>query len=140
MKKQVFEEPFIECYLDESVPVLAHYWKRHPNKDEFQSALLKMIDHFKAIRKNHPNLTWCGDTTNLGVLSLETQNWLNEKWSGIMTEAGVKYHALVVPKDVFAKHAMKKFKASIDHNIEAFEIAHFMDEASALEWLKERLK
>jgi hypothetical protein len=140
MKTQMFEEPFIECYLDDSVPVLAHFWKKHPNKDEFKAALLKMIDHFKSQKKLYHNLTWCGDTTNLGVLSLETQNWLNEKWSGIMVEAGVKYHALIVPKDVFAKHAMKKFKDSIDHTKDELIIAHFMDEPSAFEWLKERLK
>ena len=141
MKKQIFEEPYLECYLEDSVPVLAHRWKSHPNKDEFKSSLMKMIEHFKALRKDHPALTWCGDTTNLGVLSLETQNWLNEEWSQIMVKAQLKYHALVVPKDVFAKHAMKKFKDSIDSgHKEEIVISYFTEETAAFNWLKDCVK
>lgn len=137
MTKILFEESFIVCYLDANVPVLAHRWKAHPTSENFRSTLIRMIDLFKEIKKEYPHLTWCGDTTHLGVLSLDTQSWLTEKWSTIMVEAEVKYHALVVPKDVFAKFAMNKFKNNLDGNHkEEIIICQFADEKSANQWLQ----
>lgn len=137
MTKIVFEESFISCYLNTTVPVLAHRWKAHPSSEDFRSTLIRMINLFKELKKEYPLLTWCGDTTNLGVLSLDTQSWLTEKWSAMMVEAKVTYHALIVPKDVFAKFAMNKFKNNLDgHHREQIVINQFADEQSAYHWLQ----
>jgi len=137
MTKIIFEENFVVCYLNPTVPVLAHRWKAHPSSESLRSTLIKMIILFKELKKEYPQLTWSGDTTNLGVLSLDTQSWLTEKWTPMMVQAGVKYHALVVPKDVFAKFAMNKFKNKVDgQHGEEIVINQFADEQSAYQWLK----
>jgi hypothetical protein len=137
MTKILFEESFITCFLNPEVPVLAHRWKAHPSSSDFRATLIRMLTLFKELKREHPQLTWCGDTTHLGVLSLETQAWLTDKWSDMMVEAGVKYHALVVPKDVFAKFAMNKFKNNLnDHHSSEIIINQFADEPSAFQWLK----
>ncbi|QHT71084.1 hypothetical protein GXP67_32740 [Rhodocytophaga rosea] len=137
MTKILFEENFIVCYFNPEIPVLAHRWKSHPSSSDLRAALMRMITHFKELKKNHPQLTWCGDTTNLGVISLDTQAWLTKEWPGIMVGAGIKYHALVVPKDVFAKFAMNKFKNNLDdHHGEQIVISQFADESSAFQWLR----
>ena len=137
MTKILFEESYIVCYLNPEVPVLAHRWKSHPTSGDLRAALMRMITHFKELKKEYPQLTWCGDTTNLGVISMDTQSWLTQQWPDIMVEAGLKYHALVVPKDVFAKFAMNKFKNNLDdHHSEQIIINQFADESSAFEWLQ----
>jgi hypothetical protein len=137
MVKTIFEESFIICYLDDSIPVLTHRWKSHASSENFRSTLIRLSETFKVLKKEYPDLAWAGDTTNLGVLSLETQGWLKEKWTGILLEAGVKYHALIVPKDVFAKFAMSKFKDNMEnHHKEEIILQQFGDEKTANEWLR----
>lgn len=140
MEKKIFEESYISCTLNDSIPVLSHCWLSHTSADNFRNALIRMADTFKELKKTYPNLTWLGDTTHLGVLSLETQTWLKERWTDYMFNAGVRQHALIVPKDVFAKFAMNKFKDNADAKHHDLQTGHFTDEKSALAWLKKCLE
>ncbi|MBC7923143.1 MAG: hypothetical protein H7Z75_18850 [Ferruginibacter sp.] len=138
MVKTLFEESFVICYLDDGIPVLSHRWKTPTNAENFRHALMRMIGLFKALKKEYPNLTWLGDTNHLGVLSMETQTWLKESWTAHLLDGGVHYHALVVPKDVFAKFAMKKFKDNLtSHHPGEIVIEHFADEPTANHWLRQ---
>ncbi|MES2732568.1 MAG: hypothetical protein V4714_12495 [Bacteroidota bacterium] len=137
MIKTIFEERLISCYLDDSIPVLTHRWKSHATAEKFRAILIQLSETFKELKQEYPDLTWAGDTTNLGALSLETQGWLKENWTPILIEAGVKYHALIVPKDVFAKFAMNKFKDNLTHHHKKeIILQQFPDEDTANEWLR----
>lgn len=136
MIKQIFEESYIVCSFDDSVPVLSHRWLAQANAANFRNSLIRMAGVFKELKVQYPNLTWLGDTTNLGVLSLETQAWLNDFWLPYMLEVGIRYHALVVPKDVFAKFAMNKFKDKAAAKSQEIQAHHFAEERLALEWLR----
>ncbi len=139
MVKTLFEESYITCYFDDSIPVLAHRWKGHVSNENFRAVLMRMVATFKQLKEEYPTLAWLGDTTHLGVLSLDTQAWLKEKWTPILLEAGVRHHALIVPKDVFAKFAMNKFKDNIDAHHTDMLAGHFPDEKMANEWLRKSL-
>jgi hypothetical protein len=138
MVKQIFEESYIVCSFDDSVPVLSHRWVTHTNAENLCNALIRMADIFKELKLQYPNLTWLGDTTNLGVLSLETQAWLSDFWIPYMLEAGIRHHALVVAKDVFAKYAMNRFQDNVAAVSQEVEMHHFAEERLALEWLRKR--
>ena len=132
-----FEDKHITCYFDDSIPVLSHRWKGFVNAENFTSTLTRMIELYTKLKEIYPNLTWLGDTTNLGALNSETQLWLKEVWPGIMESAGVKKHALIIPANLFAKLAMDKFVGNLQTRHQAIEIKYFTDEVSANEWLKE---
>jgi hypothetical protein len=137
MVKTVFEENYITCYFDDSIPVLSHRWKGHVSNENFRAALMRIIDTFKQLKKEYPTIAWLGNTTDLGILSLDTQSWLRDKWTPILIQAEVRHHALVVPKDVFAKFAMNKFKDNADaHHQDSIITGHFPDEKLAHEWLR----
>ena len=136
MIKTQFEEDFVICYFDDSIPVLSHRWKRFIDAEHMQAALLRMIALYSELKIEYPNISWLGDTRTMGVLSLEYQKWLEDTWPGIMESAGIKKHALIIPENLFAKLAMDKFVKNIKASHHNIIIQYFKDEESANEWLK----
>jgi SpoIIAA-like len=70
----------------------------------------------------------------LGVMSLEDQQWLQKEWNPKALEAGLRYQALVIPKDVFGKMAVQRVQNDLKRN-QQITIQYFENEAKALEWL-----
>lgn len=135
MKVQ-FEEKYVTCYFDDSIPVLGHEWKGFVNGENMKNTMLRMVDIFTALRKDHPNLTWLGNTTDMSAIATVYQDWLKEEWPAMMKETGINVHALVVPKNMFAKTAMDKFVQDLSKNHQKIMIKTFTDVESANEWLK----
>ena len=132
-----FEDRHTTCYFDDSIPVLSHRWKGFVNAENFTGTLMRMMDLYTKLKEKCPNLTWLGDTTQLGALNSVTQVWLKDVWPVILETAGVKKYALIVPSSLFAKIALDKFVGNLQSSHKAIEIKYFVNEVAANEWLKE---
>jgi hypothetical protein len=136
MIKVQFEEKFVTCYFDDSIPVLGHEWKGFVNGENMKSTMLRMVDIFSELRKDYPNLTWLGNTTDMSAIATVYQQWLKEDWPDLMKAKGIHKHALIVPKNVFAKTAMDKFVDDLVKNHQNILIRPFTNVQEANAWLK----
>ncbi len=137
--KTLFEEEFLVCKFDEENKILYHIWLDKAKGDLFRNSLLKVLDHYKKLKSDHPVLHWLGDTRNLSVLPLDDQKWLDVTWNELLfEEAGVKTHAVIIGDDAFARYAMDKFKNSMNQKYASKNIIleTFKDEAAAYSWFK----
>jgi hypothetical protein len=136
----VFEDDFVICELDDSLPVLKHRWKKEPTGKHFRETLLKILDHYKEFQKTRDELAWLADTQLLGELDEETEKWLANTWDDMLFGKGtVKVHAVILGDDLFAEYAMEKFKMDAekkrDRNV---QLGVFVDEEEAYDWIRTR--
>lgn len=47
------------------------------------------------------------DISDMGVMSISDQKWLQSEWNERAIKSGLRYMAFVVPKDIFGKVAMQ---------------------------------
>ena len=137
--ESLFKEPVLECFLDRNSKILFHVWTNKPTHDQFKNGLTKVFDQYQIYKKEISPLHWLGDTRLLGVLSLESQGWLERSWNDMLfLRAGVKSHAVIIGTDVFAKYAMEKFKTSMQgkYKDKKLFLETFSDKESAYQWFK----
>lgn len=137
----IFENEFVICELDDSLPVLKHRWKKETPGDIFRENLLSIIQHYITLKKTYQALAWLADTQLLGEVDEETELWFSEVWEGrLFNEAGVKIHAVILGEDFFADYPMEKFKIEAEEKFKNKEIqlGVFTDEEEAYDWIKTR--
>jgi hypothetical protein len=137
----IFENEYVVCELDDSLPVLKHRWKLAVSGDQFKSNLVQIQKHYKTVSAVHKNLAWLADTTLLGELDEETEKWLAEEWQNLLfKDAGVKIHAVILGEDIFADYPMEKFKMEAARKFNQFnvQLEVFSDEEDAYVWIRTR--
>src|SRR5688572_23242873 len=140
MTRFIFEDDFVICELDDSLPVLKHRWKKEPPGELFRNTLLKILEHYKEFRKQYDDLAWLADTQRLGELDHETERWLANTWDDlIFNKAKVKLHAVILGDDLFAEYAMEKFKMDAEEKRDRdVLLGVFVDEEEAYDWIRTR--
>jgi hypothetical protein len=136
-----FENEFVICDLDDSLPVLRHRWKREVTGDEFKSNLLRILNQFEDLRPSYAQLAWLADTALLGELDEETERWLVDDWEDlIFRKSGVKIHAVILGTNIFADYPMVNFKKDAEQKFEIFDVqlGIFSNREDAYKWIKEQ--
>jgi hypothetical protein len=137
----VFENEFVICELDDSLPVLRHRWKKETPGPAFRENLLMIHGHYVEYSKQYDHLAWLADTQLLGEVDEETEDWFNEVWDELLFKiAQVKFHAVILGEDFFADYPMEKFKMDAEekykmHNV---QLGVFSDEEEAYDWIRTR--
>lgn len=137
----IFENEFVICELDKSLPVLKHRWKKETPGSIFRENLLVILHHYVNLKKENQSLAWLADTQLLGEVDEETESWFSEVWEDrLFNEAGVKIHAVILGEDFFADYPMEKFKIESEEKFKNKEIqlGVFTDEEEAYDWIKTR--
>ncbi len=140
MLQKILNTAYLNCELDEDVPVLRHKWLQEPPEGEFQKGLLSIFEKFKGLKNQYPDLKWLADTQLLGELSEEDEEWLVTKWDRLLFhEAGLKVHAVILGEDFYADYPMEKFKQSSEKKFNELgaKLEVFLNEENALKWLRE---
>ena len=138
--QKIFENDSVSCYLDDSIPVLQHRWLCRPTNEEFKENLLNMLDIYKYQKKTYPSLMWLADTSLMGEITQDTEDWLANEWDRLLfDEAGVKVHAVVLSSDLFSDYPMELFqrKSEQRHADQGVHLGVFASIDSAYEWLKQ---
>ena len=137
----LFENEFVTCELDDSLPVLRHRWKLGVTGEAFQSNLLKILGEYRKLKKSYSNLAWLADTTLLGELSEETERWLVDVWENlIFSEGEVKIHAVILGSSIFADYPMENFKEDAEQKFQDFDVHLdvFSNQKDAYRWIIEQ--
>ncbi|MGK7391067.1 MAG: hypothetical protein ACNS60_11980 [Candidatus Cyclobacteriaceae bacterium M2_1C_046] len=141
MEKTIFENEYVKCVLDESIPVLKHRWLKEPPGFEFKKNLKLILSEYDEIEGNYDNLMWLADTKELGEISEEVEEWLNEEWDNkLFKESNVKVHAVILGEDIFADYPMEKFKIVAEEKFktQGIKLGLFSEENEAYDWLKSK--
>ncbi len=141
MVLSVFENEFVVCELDDSLPVLKHRWKKEMPGSAFRDNLLVIHQHYLQFSKQYERLAWLADTQLLGEVDEETEVWFSEVWDDLLFRvAQVKYHAVILGDDFFAEYPMEKFKLEAEEKFKTFhvQLGIFTDEEEAYDWIRTR--
>lgn len=138
---KIFDSEFVSCELDDSLPVLRHYWKKAPSRDEFKSKLLKILEEYKTLRESYKGLAWLADTTELGELDEKTEAWLVDEWQELLFgKTGVKIHAVILGASIFADYPMEYFMRDAEQKFQDYNVhlGVFSNQDEAYSWIKEQ--
>ncbi len=139
MVMMIFDNEFLICELDDSLPVLRHTWKKAPTGEQFRSQLLNVLEEYKKLKPTYNDLAWLADTAELGELDEETETWLVDVWEDLLfVKAGVKVHAVILGESIFADYPMENFKQDAEQKFHAYNVhlGVFSTEEDAYEWIR----
>ncbi len=142
MVKRIFDNEFLLCELDDSLPVLRHYWKKAPSGEQFKSNLLKVLEEYRPLSLSFKELAWLADTAELGELDEKTETWLVEEWEDLLfVKADVKIHAVILGESIYADYPMENFKQDAEEKFQTYNVhlGVFSDQEEAYSWIKEQL-
>jgi hypothetical protein len=142
MIMKIIDNEFLSCELDDSLPVLRHYWKKAPTGEQFRSELLNVLEEYKKLKPTYNELAWLADTAELGELDEQTEDWLVEEWEDLLfVKTGVKIHAVILGESIYADYPMENFKQDAEHKFQAYNVhlGVFSSHEDAYEWIKDKL-
>ena len=142
MVTRILDNEFLLCELDDSLPVLRHYWKTAPSGEQFRSNLLKVLEEYKGLRQSYKGLAWLADTTQLGELDERMETWLVEEWEDLLfVKSDVKIHAVILGESIYADYPMENFKQDAEEKFETYNVhlGVFSDQEEAYSWIKEQM-
>jgi hypothetical protein len=138
---RIFENEFLTCELDDSLPVLRHRWRRATDGEDFRSNLLKVLEEYKKLKSSYSLLAWLADTTLLGELDEETEYWLVNVWEDLLfAQREVKIHAVILGSSIYADYPMENFKQDAEQKSHNFDVhlGVFSNQQEAYEWIREQ--
>lgn len=137
----IFDNEFVTCELDDSLPVLRHRWKGEVSGENFKSNLIRILGEFRKLKKSYTSLAWLADTTLLGELDEETEHWLIDVWEDLIFTSGeVRIHAVILGKSIFADYPMENFKKDAEQKYQNFDVRLdvFSNQHDAYRWIAQQ--
>jgi hypothetical protein len=137
----LFENEYVICELDDSLPVLKHRWKKQTPGVKFRENLIAIQKQYLELKKSYANLAWLADTQLLGEVDEETEKWFAEVWDDLLfNQAEVKIHAVILGEDLFSEYPMEKFKMDAEQKFRQLnvQLGVFSDEEEAYDWIRTR--
>ncbi len=138
----IFENEFVRCELDESLPVLRHRWLKEPPTEIFKETLVRIQQEFVQLSKSYRNLAWLADTELLGELDEAAEKWLVDVWEDrLFNTSGVQVHAVILGASIFADYPMEKFKLHAEEKFKSknIHLGVFSNREEAYDWLRRQL-
>ena len=138
----IYENEFVKCELDDSIPLLRHRWLSPPPGEEFKFNLLRILEEYIQLKKSYANLAWLADTKLLGELDQDVEEWLVDEWEGFLfNKASVQIHAVILGESIFADYPMEKFKSDAEEKFRAKKIrlGVFQSEREAMDWIQAQM-
>ena len=139
---RIFDNEYLFCELDDSLPVLRHYWKKATPGEQFKLNLLKVLEEYKVLKQSYKGLAWLADTTQLGELDEKMEAWLVEEWEDLLfVKAGVKIHAVILGESIYADYPMENFKQDAEQKFQDYNVhlGVFSNQEETYSWIKEQL-
>ncbi len=88
------------------------------------------------LKKYLPRGRWIGDTSEIGVIGLEDQEWIDKQWFPLFLATGVKYMAVVQPKSAISKMSVKSIMSKVPGTqLTVFNCASLEE---ARDWIKKQ--
>jgi hypothetical protein len=129
----VKEFPYLTIIWDEETRSIISQWHGGHVGRNIKEGLDTMLEEYK---KHLPGAQWIGDTTDIGVIGLEEQEWINTDWFPRFLGTSVQFMAVVQPKSAVAKLMVDQIVSKVPGTqLTVFNCAT-QEEARA--WMKEQ--
>src|SRR5688572_18506382 len=86
-----FDNDFIHVFIDEGICFMISEWKRNVSSEEYRNGHLTFISMLKKYNITH----WIVDSTNLGEITVEDEEWFLNELIPKVLQTGVKKVARV---------------------------------------------
>jgi hypothetical protein len=129
----VKEFPYLTLIWDEESKSLISQWKGGFVGRNLKEGLLAGLAEYK---KHLPNAQWIGDTSEIGVISAEEQDWIDKEWFPAFLGTGVKFMAVVQPKSALAKLSVNSIVSKVPGT--KLTIYNCATLAEAQTWMKQQ--
>ncbi|SKC78956.1 hypothetical protein [Ohtaekwangia koreensis] len=120
-----FEADFFIIKYSEANHVVVNKWTTTPTSDEFREAmevLLRAMIDFKASKV-------ISDTTCMGALLLEDQEWAASDWYMRAIEVGFSYNAIIISSDLFSEMSVQGTLDSVADSVTVNRYFSSMEDA-----------
>ncbi len=128
----MYESNVATVHWNEETQSVHLLWHKFAKGTLLRTALVTALD----VLKEKGAVNWITDTRQLGVMTLEDQQWFNEDWSPRAVQAGLAHLALVLPANLLEKMAVHSVISKTQFG--SVEIAHFDGVDHAKAWLKSK--
>jgi hypothetical protein len=129
----VKEFPYLSLIWDEETSCLVSQWHGGHVGRNLKEGLDAGLEEYK---NRLPDAQWIGDTTDIGVIGLEEQEWIDKDWFPRFLSTEVKYMAVVQPKSAVAKLMVDQIVSKIPGTeLTIFNCATLEE---ARDWMKEQ--
>ena len=122
------DNPKLYVEVDRANSVLLYQWKGHILDGEGKDGFLQIVD---LIKKNRiSNLI--ADLFKFKGGTVETAKWVNNTYSGMLKEAGIKKVATTIPESAFGEFSNRL--ALGDQTVALLEVEKFTNTQDAYDW------
>lgn len=95
--REVYIAPHLEVYRDEEKNIIIYKWNGRINDVDGKNGMLKILE----IIKKHRAKALVADLTSFLGGSVTIGKWVNEEWSQMLYDAGLRNVAIKLPESAF---------------------------------------
>lgn len=129
-----FKHPACDICFNEKLNAVQTKWKGlFVQGDEFRLVLDKIIE-LLAKKKVHIIIA---DAREMKVISSQDQQWILDSWYPRALAAGFSFEGLIVSKNTFNEHSIKKIVHNYDDK--KVETVYFFSYEEAEDWIKNNI-
>jgi len=134
-KKTFYEDQYASFSVVESIPCIKVKLSGFPKgSDHYQYVQTKLVETIRDQANNYCRLHLLTDNTEAGVVLDEDMTYYKCNIIPAMEEAGIRYHAIVLPQNFFGK-VIKSQTALVNRKL---KVAYFDTVTRASKWLKKQ--
>jgi hypothetical protein len=129
----VKEFKYLSIIWDEETRCMISQWHGGHVGRNIKEGLDTTLEEFK---KRLPGAQWIGDTTDIGVIGLEEQNWIDKDWFPRFLATEVQYMVVIQPKSAVAKLMVDQIVSKVPGTRLSIFNCATLEEARA--WMKKQ--
>jgi hypothetical protein len=134
-KKPIYEDQYASLSVVESVPCVKVKLSGVPKgSDHYQFVQSKLLETIRNQISNYCRLHLLTDSSEGGLVLDEDMTYFKTNIIPAMEEAGIRYHAIVLPQNFFAR-VIKSQTALSNRKL---KVEYFDSVLNAFKWLKKR--
>jgi hypothetical protein len=127
------EFPYLVIIWDEETRSVISQWRGGHIGRNIKEGLNSALEEYK---KRLPGAQWIGDTTDIGVIGLEEQTWIDKEWFPAFLATEVQYMAVIQPKSAVAKLMVDQIVSKVPGT--RLTIFNCVTLEEARKWMKEQ--
>jgi hypothetical protein len=134
-KKPLYEDQYASVSVVESVPCVKVKLSGTPKgSDHYQFVQAKLVETIRGQIQNFCRLHLLTDSTESGLVLEEDISYFKSNIIPAIEEAGIRYHAIVLPQNFFAKFI--RSQTTLPHR--KLKVEYFESVLGAFKWLKKQ--
>ena len=109
----VQEFPYLVIYWDDEIKAVVLRWRGGYTGRNLKEGLNAGLTELRRRLATVRNAQWIGDTTDIGVIGQEEQDWIDKVWFPAFLSTGVRHMVVVQPQSAVAKLSVKGIMSKV---------------------------